>query len=303
MTIQNETSQPEAKTTRSRDIYQEVTNTIIQHLESGTAPWHKPWVGGDSNPFRLPVNAKTTNHYQGINILLLWCAAHKKEFASNEWATFKQWKSQNKSIAKGQKGTQIVYYDILEKEIDDEIKRLPFIKCSTVFNVCQLADYTPDAPAEELPLLVERLEQVEQFVANTKAVIKHAGYGACYKSDTDEIFMPDKNSFIDTEYSTATENYYSTLMHELVHFSGHPKRLNRKLGNRFGSNSYAEEELIAELGAAFLAASLKITNTPKRDHANYLATWLKVLKQDKHAIVNAASAASKAVGYLIGLKE
>mgnify|MGYP000870910358 CR=1 FL=1 len=302
-TLSNADAKPNAKSSYSRaDLHQQVTDTIIAPMEAGTAPWHQPWVGGNRQPFRLPVNARTAKAYSGINILLLWCAVQSKEFASHEWATLKQWNAQKESIRKGEKGNMIVYYDTFEKEVDNEIQRIPFLKRSYVFNRCQLASYTPDeSPTPPVTSLVERLENVERFVANTKATIRHQGYSACYIPSADAIHMPEKNSFINTEHSTATENYYSTLMHEMTHWSGHPNRLNRKLSGRFGDVPYAEEELIAELSAAFLCAELEITNTPKREHASYLANWLTVLKQDKHAIIAAASRASKTVEYLRGL--
>ncbi len=295
----NPTDKPKSKI----DLYQTVTDTIIAHLEEGTAPWHKCWVGGQNQPFTLPINADTAKQYKGINILLLWGAATQQQFATNEWATVKQWNKQKQKIRANERGTMIVYFDVMEKEKDGEPEKIPFLKYSKVFNRCQLDSYVPDQQAQaELPLLVERIERVESFVANTKATIKHEGYEACYRLDSDVIHMPTVNSFINTDEMSATEGYYSTLMHELTHWSGHPKRLDRKLSGKFGSNPYAEEELIAELSAAFLCAELQITNSPKKDHANYIANWLKVLKQNKYAIVSAAKSASKAVDYLKGFQ-
>ena len=186
MTTEN--PNPAAETYPRRDIHQQVTDTIIQHLEAGTAPWHKPWIGGDFNPFRLPVNAKTGKAYQGVNIILLWGTSLHHEYASNEWCSFKQWKEQNESISKGEKGSMIIYYDTFEKEVDGEIQNIPFIKSSVVFNRCQLQSYTPEAIVQpELPPLVERLDNVESFVTNTKAIIKHTGYKACYVPGKDEM--------------------------------------------------------------------------------------------------------------------
>jgi antirestriction protein ArdC len=282
-----------------KDLYQQVTDTIISHLEAGTAPWHKPWKGGDSIPFRLPKNYTTGKHYQGVNILLLWAASMDKEYSLNEWASFKQWSSKKESIRKGEKGTLITYYDTFEKEVEGEIKSIPFLKCSVVFNRSQLASYeTEKETAWEPCPLPEMVEKADTFIANTKVAVKETGYKACYVPSIDEIYMPTKNSFINTEELTSTEAWYATLCHELVHATGHEKRLNRKFGKRFGDNSYAFEELVAEMGAAFLCASLEITNTPKKEHANYISHWLNILKQDKQAIFTAASAASKAVEYL-----
>lgn len=303
MTTQKQAHATETKQTSRPDIYQQVTDTIIAQLEKGTAPWHKPWVGGDLNPFRLPVNQKTGKSYQGINILLLWCASMNKDFTCNEWATFKQWSEKNESIRKGEKGSMVVYYDTFEKEVDGEVKKIPFLKQSVVFNRCQLSSFKPEQLIDpDAKPLVQRLDKVEGFVANTKAIVRHTGYKACFVPAKDEIYMPEKNAFIDTDTLNATEAYYSTLLHELTHWSGHSARLDRKQSKKFADMPYAEEELIAELGAAFLCANLEITNAPKPEHAQYIAHWLKVLKQNKYAIISAASSASKAVDYLHSLQ-
>lgn len=285
------------------DVYQRVTDTIIEHLEAGTTPWQKPWKGGAETPFSIPKNGISGKQYNGVNILLLWSTAIAKDYPSHEWASFRQWKEKNESIRKGEKGTMVVYYDFIEKEVEDEIKKIPFLKSYVVFNRCQLNSYTPDEVlAEPVKPLVERLERAEAFIANTKAVIKHKGNRACYIFSKDEINMPKKSAFIDTEHSTATENYFSTLCHELIHWSGHPERQQRKFGKRFGDDTYAAEELTAEVGSAFLCAELAITRETRKDHANYIANWLQVLKGNKYAITNAANAASKAVAYLNSLQ-
>lgn len=286
------------------DLYQQVTNTIITQLEAGTVPWHKPWTGGSPVSFDLPENFITGKSYRGINVLLLWSAAISKEFSSPEWGSFKQWNTKSETIRKGEKGTMIVYYDTFEVEKDDEIKKIPFLKASVVFNRCQLSSFNPEEqiPQEPQEQLVTRLAMVEKFVTNTKAIIQHEGNRACYQTGIDRILMPDTSAFIDTPTSTATENYYSTLAHELTHWTGHSSRLDRKIKNKFGSELYAHEELVAELGAAFLCASLQITNEPRPDHASYIASWLTALKEDSHTIIQAASAASKAVDYLTALQ-
>lgn len=283
------------------DLHEKITNTILEQLENGTRPWIKPWNGQNSVPYALPKNATTGKAYRGINIPLLWISAETGQYATQEWATFKQWQGAKEQVAKGQKGTMIIYYDTLEREKDDgEMQRIPFIKASYVFNRCQLASYDPETVPQpiELPPLVERIAAVDNFIANTKAIIEHHGNRACYAPGLDKIYMPPEQCFTDTEGSTATENYYSTLLHETGHWSGHPTRCNRKLDGRFGSNAYAFEELIAELSAAFLCAKLGITNAPRPDHTAYLASWLTVLKDNKKAILTAASEASKVVDYL-----
>lgn len=287
------------------DLPQKITDIIIEQLEQGVRPWQKPWTGDNNWPFILPRNASTGRHYRGINIPLLWMASENNQFASPEWASYKQWQASGDNVAEGQKGTMIIYYDTFEKEQEGgETKQVPFIKASYVFNRSQLVSFSPEAtPQPEQQQLVERLTAVDEFISNTQAVIhKRSTGGACYVPATDSIYMPPETDFIDTEHSTATENYYSTLLHETAHWSGHESRCNRKLEGRFGSQSYAFEELIAELSSAFLCARLEISNTPRPDHASYLASWLKVLKDDKRAILTAASEASKVMDYLQGLQ-
>lgn len=288
--------------TKHRDIHREVTETIISQLEKGTIPWRQPWQGQSSKDFfDLPYNTISNNHYKGINIVLLWGATIDKNFDTAEWATFKQWSEKKETIRKGEKGSMIVYYDFLEKEDDKgEIQKIPFLKSYHVFNRCQLSSYTPQEfklETETIPL-VQRIEVVDRFIENTKAVIEHRANGAFYRPSEDKIYMPKVETFQDTQSCTATEGYYSTLLHELVHWSGSSKRLDRTKSKRFGDNQYAVEELVAELGSAFLCAEFDIGNAEKGDHASYIASWLKVLKDNKHCIVSAASEASKAVNYI-----
>lgn len=283
-----------------RDVRQEVTDTIIRQLEAGTIPWRQPWKGGFDRLPALPQNFTTNRKYRGVNIILLWCAAIQNKYGSAEWASFKQWQEKKEVIRKGEKGSMIVYYDTIEKEQDGEIKKIPFIKTSVVFNRCQLASYAPPTVEEhpETVSLVERIEKVDAFLSNTQAVIEHRDYRAAYVPSKDIILMPHPEAFRDTETCTATEGYYSTLLHEMTHWTGNKKRLNRKGGKKFGDHQYAAEELIAELGAAFMCAEFDIGIADKGDHANYIASWLKVLKDNKEWIISAASEASKAVDYL-----
>ncbi len=288
-----------------RDIHQQVTDTIIKQLEQGTVPWHKPWQGEDTKAFGLPYNGITQNHYRGINIVLLWSSAIEKQYPLAEWGTFKQWADKKEMIRKGEKGSMIVYYDTFEKEEDDEIRKIPFLKTSYVFNRCQLNSYEPSVTEEDnqpKQSLVERIEKVDTFIGNTQAMIEHGPKGACYSPKEDKIYLPVTEAFMDTETCTATEGYYSTLLHELVHWSGAPDRMDRAKGKRFGDQNYAAEELVAELGAAFLCAEHDIATAEKGDHANYIASWLKALKDNKHCIISAASEASKAVQYMKGLQ-
>jgi antirestriction protein ArdC len=224
--------------------------------------------------------------------------------AASTWASYKQWQDNKEAVRKGEKGSMIVYYDTIEKEEDGEIKKIPFLKSSVVFNRSQLASYNPaDREPKLNPIpLIERIKNVEEFVANTGAIVEHKNYTACYIPSEDKICMPLPEAFIDTETSTATEGYYSTLLHELTHWTGNEKRLGRQGGKKFGDENYATEELVADIGAAFLCAELEITATTRADHANYIASWLKALKDNKDCIITAASEASKAVKYLQDLQ-
>lgn len=281
-----------------KDIHQQVTDTIINQLEKGTIPWQQSWVNNNSI-LTLPKNAVTGNKYRGINIVLLWSAGQDKNYNTQEWASFKQWHSKDEFVRKGEKGSLIVYADTFEKEVEGEIQKIPFLKSSVVFNRAQLASYNPEELIQ--PVIktdIERNAIVDDFVENTFAQIEHRDGGACYVPLSDQIFMPHSSSFIDLGKCTAAENYYSTLLHELTHWTGHKSRLDRFNKTRFEKDSYAQEELVAELGAAFLSTKFGITTPEKENHAGYIVGWLKVLKNDKHFIVSAASEASKAVEFL-----
>jgi antirestriction protein ArdC len=286
-------------------IYETITNTIIQQLEQGVRPWHKPW--DSANPsvaFKIPVNATTGKEYKGINIPLLWQAADDKAFTTNEYATFKQWAYNKESVKKGEKGNVIIFYDTVERENDrHELEKIPFIKTSVVFNRCQLQSYKPsDTEAPQQPL-IERIEHVDKFAQNTGALIYNDGGNRAYYSRlTDEIHLPMVERFIGSPSQTALESYYATMLHELGHWSGNQKRLDRQFGKRFGDSAYAFEELVAELTSAFLCAKLEIADAPRPDHAQYVGSWLKVLKDDKKAILTAASKASQAADYLFNLR-
>lgn len=287
-------------TLNRRDLHQQVTDTIIKQLEAGTVPWHRPWKGDYDPLLSIPKNFSTGNKYRGINIILLWCSAINQQFQSPEWGSFKQWQSKKEMISKGEKGSLIVYYDTFEKEVDGDIKKIPFLKSSVVFNRCQLQNYVPETPEPPaVENLFDKLTDVEDFIRNTGAVVIHQANGnAFYRPLEDKIYMPQPEQFITTDTCSAKEGYYSTLLHELTHWSGAENRLNRQKGKKFGDENYATEELVAELGAAFLCAELDITAADKPDHAAYIEHWLNVLKNDKHIILTVASEASKAVDYL-----
>ena len=286
------------------DLYQSVTDQVIKQMETSGKNWTNPF-NKKRNALR-PYNATTGKNYRGMNSLLL----NFTPFESCAFASFKQWQAAGCSVKKGQKSSIVVFFTKLEKEDKQTGKKsvFPMLKYFNVFN----ADQVDGALAERCRYVteddnkndVETIERVEAWARNTGANIRHSMEPrACYSPMLDVIKMPEKQLFTATATSSATEAYYSTLAHELVHWTGHESRKNRKLLNNFGSKAYAFEELVAELGAAFCCAALGISNEPRVDHAQYLNNWLTVLKQDKKAIFKAASLAREAAEMLTGKAE
>jgi antirestriction protein ArdC len=273
------------------DIYQTVTDSIISALETGVKPWSCPWqrVPGMSG---LPSNYSTGAAYSGMNIMLLWSSASEQGFSDSRWMTYKQAQLEGGQVRKGEHGTTAIFYTTLEKENDDgETDYIPMLKTFTVFNVEQI-DGLPSSDKAVFPAeTFEPLPQVEALFRNSGATIIEKGQNAFFAPSTDEIHLPERRLFSDAA------NFYATGLHELVHCSGAKSRLNREMKGKFGSEGYAFEELIAELGSAFLMADLGIVGEVQ--HESYIASWLKALKNDKRYIFKAASAASKAHRYLM----
>jgi len=305
------------------DVHRAITDKIVAAIEAGAGafqmPWHRPGL-----VFTIPKNAATQQPYRGSNVLSLWIDAEEKKFEHQVWATYRQWQEAGAQVRGGEKGSLIVKYGEWTRKTDavavssttptsdvesdiDGTKRM-FAKAAWVFNIDQVdadaalrAQVLPSAPARID--LTERLAHVDAFVAAIGVEVRDGGQRAFYrhrdsKGEGDFIQMPPRDLFMGTPTSTPTEAYYSTLLHEEIHASGAEHRLNRQHGQRFGDHAYAFEELVAELGAAFLCAELEITNTPRPDHAQYLAGWLEVLKGDTKAIFSAASFATRAVAWL-----
>jgi len=289
--------------TNRKDVYSRVTDKIITDLEAGVRPWLRPW-NGEHAAGRI---CRPLRHngvpYSGINIVLLWSEAEARGFTCPIWMTFKQAQELGAHVRKGETGSLVVYANTIHTTETDkdgkEVERgIPYMKGYTVFNCEQIeglpAHYrTPAAPVLDP---VQRIEAAERFAAATGADICHGGNHAYYAMGTDHVQVPHFETFRDAE------SYYATLTHELTHWTRHPSRLDRDFGRkRWGDEGYAREELVAELGAAFLCADLGITPEPREDHAAYLASWLEVLKADKQAIFSAASKASQAATYLMEL--
>ncbi len=282
-----------------RDIYQAITDKIIADLERGVRPWHLPWTGGNA-PSSRPLRANGIP-YQGINVVLLWIEASLKGYASPTWMTFKQAQAVGACVRKGEKGSMVVYANaIIRTETDagtgeDSERRIPFLKSYTVFNVAQIDGLRPMPPTPETADRLseaDRMKSVDAFFAMVGADVRHGGTRAFYAPSLDAIAMPPFAAF------ESPGSYYATLGHEHIHWTGHSRRLDRLEKAPKASEPYAREELVAELGAAFLCADLGVSDEPREDHASYLASWLKVLREDKRAIVTAASAAQRAVNFL-----
>lgn len=283
-----------------RDVHAEITAQLIKAIEEGPAapslPWRRP--GG---ALHMPLNVLTGKPYNGINIVSLWVAAASRSYSLPIWGTYRQWAECGAQVRKSEKSSLVIFYKEYETDpdpdnADDTGKRL-VARASHVFNADQVDGFVaPDAPADLGP--IDRIARADQFVLCTGASIRHGGFQAYYAPSTDHIQMPGEGYFAGTETMSRSEGYYATLVHELVHWSGAGHRLNRSMGKRFGDAAYAAEELIAEIGAAFLCCELGITQTLRPDHAGYLANWLTLLKADPKAIFTAAAKASEAATWL-----
>lgn len=281
------------------DIYQSVTNNIIEALEKVSLEDYKaPFANLTAQ--QLPVNPMTENNYHGINTLILWLEQQVQSFGCNEWGTFKQWKDKGANVKKGEKSSLIVFYKRVEKKENqgNDPEFYNMLKSYRVFNADQVENYEPTREEIKGTLgTVERIDQIEQFVTATGADIHADKNMACYCPASDHIEMPSEGVFFETEQS-ATENYYAVLLHELTHWTGGKKRLDREQAGKTNKESYAFEELIAELGSAFLCAQFEIKQQGRDDHARYIKSWLQALKNDKKFIFKASAQAQKAIDYL-----
>jgi antirestriction protein ArdC len=284
-------------------LYQQITDKIIRQIEAGTIPWVQPWA--EDQTLSIPRNATTSRAYSGVNILLLWDALFERNFSVNRWLTFKQALQFGGNVRKGERGTTVVYTDTFTPKTDgtsagsegvETGRRVPFLKRFTVFNVAQCDglpfDYTvqPKQVSQAQPL-----PAAEALIVASGAQFQRGGEQAYYHTGSDSIHVPSQTSFFEPI------NFYRTALHELTHWTGAKHRLNRDFTGRFGSTAYAREELVAEMGSAFLCASLGIVPTVR--HADYIGNWLEVLKNDSRAIVSAASHASKASDFLLAFTE
>lgn len=288
------------KAIHRRNVYADITNQLITAIESSPGELALPWRrrGGY---LHMPVNAQTGQAYRGVNVISLWVVAETRGYDHNLWATYRQWAELGAQVRKNEKSAHVIFYKEYEAEPDpqnpNDTGKRRIARASSVFNATQVDGYgIPQAPTPLSP--VDRLQRADAFVAATGACVRHGGDRAYYHSERDQIQMPDEGLFFDTKTLSRTEGYYATLLHELIHWTGPAHRLDRDMGKRFGDRAYAAEELVAEIGAAFLCAELGITAEVRPDHASYLANWLQLLKDDDRAIFSAAARASEAAIWL-----
>ncbi|MDG4889698.1 zincin-like metallopeptidase domain-containing protein [Mesorhizobium sp. WSM4887] len=279
----------------TKSIYQRVTETLLAQIDGANprewaCPWHR--TGG------LPKNGKTGANYRGINILGLWCAAQRLGFGDTRWATYRQWQGLGAQVRRGEKGSFVHFYRDMGSS-DESVEghdrsaqghRRYVMRTSVVFNADQV-DGVFNEPAA-IPARTSSTDTFDEFMTATGAAVRFGGNEAFYCPVRDEIHVPPLN------YFNTPEGYTATLGHELLHWTGAKSRLSRNLSGRYGELAYAAEELVAEIGSAFLLAGLGLANTPHPNHARYLASWLPLLRKDPRAIFTAAAQASRAVDWL-----
>ena len=278
------------------DILREtITNAIIAQLEQVSASdWDKPWfnISGE------PANAVTKQPYHGINVL--WLSLSNN--AVHEYATYQQWKSIGAQVKKGEHGLPIVFYKTLKVEDKNQLdeagnpalKQIPMLRSYTIFNCSQVEGYTPQVT----PLnTIQSVAQAETFAGNCHIDTKHGGDRACFIPSINQVNMPERGQFHDSN------DYYSTLFHEYTHATGHKSRLDRDIKGRYDKESYAYEELVAELGSAFTMAHLGLSQSPRQDHACYIKNWLQALKNDNKFIFSASAKAQAGLDWMIAQQQ
>lgn len=293
-------SRKSPKSSKQADYYAELTGMLVEQLRNNPGNWTKPWastgVGG-----ALPINAVTKKRYKGSNVFYLSAIAWRAGYTSNVWATYKQWQSIKGQVRKGEKGSVGVYWHFAEKEDPDTGKKVKVVWMKTfpVFNLDQVdGDFTGrwfDGGGPELTV-TERDAEIDAWFGRTGATVEIGGDAAYYQPSTDTITMPHPDQF-DT-----TEAFYGTLAHEVTHWTGAKTRLDRE-GGFYGDAGYAFEELVAELGSAFVCGHLGIESAPRPDHAQYIAHWMLACSDNERAVYRAAADAAKACDYLIALAD
>lgn len=272
------------------NVYEKITEQILAQLERGTVPWRKPWRTS------LPKNLVSGKPYRGINVVMLGMQGHESAY----WATFRQVEKLGGAVKKGEHGTLVVFtnwFEVVDEKTGEE-KEIPFLKSYVVFNLAQTTGIEVPAEEQKAPVSpITRCEEVVAGMADAPRIGFDGGGRAYYSPLTDSIHLPAQTKF------ESAEGYYGTMFHELVHSTGHAKRLARKgvaQVSGFGSESYSQEELVAEIGAAFLCGTTGVDTGTDENSASYIAGWLKSLKDDKKLVVVAAAQAQRAVDYITG---
>lgn len=278
------------------DIYTRITAEIVAAIEAGADQWKMPW-HHDGSAISRPTNIGSDRRYRGVNIIALWIAAQAAGYASGVWGTYRQYLAIGAQVRKGERGTTVVLWkqttptrDADQGDDEDSARRRVFARAFIVFNIAQVDGYElkPVTPRPE----VGRFAHADAFIDALKIAVTFGPYDAHYRIDLDHIFMPPFEAFDDAA------GYYGTLLHECSHGSGAKHRLDRNFNERFGRDAVAIEEATAELTASFVLADLGIAHHPRPDHAAYVASWLRVLKNDPRAIFTAASKAQAAADWM-----
>jgi antirestriction protein ArdC len=271
-------SYTESTATEQRDVYARVTSQIVNAIEQGVSNWRMPWHTSGKFAFS-PINVISKKPYRGINTVCLWAASQAKGYERGEWGTYQQWQERGGQVRKGEKATLVVFWkfahDAAETDDGDNPKagsRLLFTRGYSVFNAAQVDGYAPKADPDTP--IEQRIEHAEVFFRGINARVVHLGNRAFYSPDSYSITLPPFAAFF-----TAMD-YYSTRAHETGHWTSREGRCDRELGKRFGDSAYSVEELIAELTAAFTLAHLGMSSTPREDHAQYIASWLREWRAD-----------------------
>lgn len=293
-------------TEKKESEYEALVARLIADMETANpADFRMPWAANIADG--RPSNARTAKPYNGVNVFSLWIAQAARGYEHPIWATFKQWQDLGAQVRKGEKARQIIFYKPIPPEQQkprvgadgQEAPRMRFILSTAyVFNAAQVDGYEVKKP-EPAPMWA-RIEACDMFAKQTGATINYGGGRAYYSPSADHIQMPPAEAFHGSPTSSAPEAFYSTLFHELGHWTGAKARLDRELSMQ--TEKYAFEELIAEFCAAFLCADLGISADPRPDHAQYLASWAAALRKDPKTLMRAASQAEKAAQYLRALQ-
>jgi antirestriction protein ArdC len=279
----------------TRDLAEQVTARIIKEMENGVMPWRKPWHARATSDSPLPANAISRHAYRGINVWLLWSEQIDHGYESPLWLTFKQCRAaaDNSHVRKGEHGSKIYFYKPLEvkdRDNPEKTRLVPILREFTVFNVCQCENLpehvTGLAPRSKIAL--DR--DFDHMIGRTDVDLRHSGDRAFYAAGPDFVQMPYVSDF------ETVDTYRAVLAHEMTHWTGHKSRLNRTFGQTFGDKNYAAEELVAEMGSAFMAAAYGFESIVR--HSDYIASWIKVLKDNPRALFSASSLAQKAVDFL-----